>query len=109
MTKLAPDYKSIYSDILDKKYPHKKEKCEVLLNKKKLSALDVIKLNQMIFGNTENENFTRRHNSYSKSDILIILDYQKKNRCNNSQLAAHFKLSRNTVTKWRKIFWLDGL
>jgi hypothetical protein len=33
-----------------------------------------------------------------------MLDYQKKNKLTNSQLAKHFKLSRNTVTKWKRLF-----
>jgi len=42
--------------------------------------------------------------SYDKNTILQILDYQKKHHLNNTELALHFKLSRNTVAKWKKIF-----
>lgn len=102
---MSPDYKRIFIDILQKKYPHKKEECKTLLNKKKLSVLDIIELNQRIFGkNKESEQFNQKHRTYNKPDILNILDYQKKHKLNNSQLAKHFKLSRNTVAKWRKMF-----
>lgn len=102
---VTPDYKNIYEDILEKKYPHKKEECKTLLSKKKLSVLNIIELNERIFGTyKESEQFNQKHRSYSKSDILSILDYQKKYKLNNSQLANHFRLSRNTVTKWRKVF-----
>ncbi|MBB4805880.1 hypothetical protein HNP38_001152 [Chryseobacterium defluvii] len=103
---MTPDYKRIYSDIIKKKFPDKKEDCKILLAKENLSAMDIIKLNTKIFGalNRQSENINQRHNSYNKSDILQILDYQKKNRLNNSQLARHFKLSRTTVSRWRKIF-----
>jgi len=103
---MKPDYKNIYSDILEKKYPHKTEECLPLLRKKKdLSVMDILELNLRIFG-TSSETFetNQKHRSYGKSDILQILDYQKRNQLSNSQLARHFKLSRNTVAKWKRIF-----
>jgi len=103
---MIPDYKLIYTDILIKKFPHKQERCKKLLEKNNLSVLNIIELNTIIFGKTNNqtENDNQKYRSYRKSDILIILDYQKKHKLNNSQLASHFKLSRNTVAKWKKIF-----
>lgn len=104
--RLRPNYKQIYRDILAKKFPSKEKECEKLLQKEHLSALDVIELNRKIFGivNAEVEHFNHRHRSYKRSDILQVLDYQKKHQLNNSQLATHFKLSRNTITKWKKMF-----
>lgn len=100
-----PDYKRIYSDILLKKYPEKKEKCSLLLEKRKLSCIDVIEINRIIFSkNKKIEPSNQKLKAYRKSDIFKILDYQKNNNLNNSQLAKHFNLSRNTVAKWRKMF-----
>ncbi|SHF03742.1 hypothetical protein [Chryseobacterium sp. OV279] len=45
-----PNYKRIYSDIIDQKFPHKKLECEKLLKKKILFAVDIIELNKRIFG-----------------------------------------------------------
>lgn len=106
MEKLTINYKQIYTDILDKNFPHKKEECQSLLQKENLSAIDIIKLNKTIFDkqNKETESCNQKYRSYSKSDIFKILDYQKKHKLNNSQLANHFSLSRNTVAKWKKIF-----
>ena len=102
---LLPDYKQIFEDILDKKYPEKRAICQTILNKSSLSVLDVITLNKKIFSiNKNNETENQKHRSYTKSDILQMLDYQKKHKLNNSQLARHFKLSRNTVSKWKKTF-----
>ncbi|MXS71884.1 helix-turn-helix domain-containing protein [Flavobacteriaceae bacterium W22] len=98
----SPDYKLIFTDILDKKFPHKKEKCQILLKKKNLSAMDIIELNNNIFNTPDREN--QKYRSYSKSDILKILDYQKNHKLNNTQLSTYFKLSRNSVTKWKKMF-----
>ena len=106
MEKSIPDYKKIYTDIITKKFPNKKEECLPILNKQNLSAIDIINLNNKIFGHTNKETNVINHKlrSYSKTDILQILDYKKKHKLNNSQLANHFKLSKNTVTKWKKLF-----
>lgn len=101
-----PNYKRIYTDIISKKYPEKEKKCKYILQKKEISTLDIIKINEIIFGNTDKEESinNQKHRSYDESAVLEILNYQKKNKLNNSQLANHFKLSRNTIAKWRKNF-----
>lgn len=106
MEKLIPDYKRIYNDIIVKEFPDKRNCCMRLLQKESLSVLDIIELNEKIFGSPDKETFAanQRHRSYKKTDILKMLDYQKKNQLNNTQLAIHFKLSRNTVTRWKKSF-----
>lgn len=105
MEKILPDYKRIYTDILNKKFPHKQGECQSLLQKTYLSGLDIIALNKKIFNQ---DNFSARHNqkhrSYSDSDIMEMLEYQKKHKFNDSQLARHFSLSRNSVMKWKKMF-----
>lgn len=101
-----PNYRKIYSDILDMKYTHMKERCSHILSKERLTHLDVIKLNSLIFGSItpDAKDFNQRFRSYSKEDIFVILDYQKKHKLNNVQTARHFKLSRNSITKWKKLF-----
>jgi len=102
---VTPDYKRIYSDIISQKYPEKKEKCMYFLKKENLSVLDVIKINKMVFEkNEENHTFNQKCRSYNTAAILEILEYQKKNQLNNTQLAKHFHLSRNTVAKWKNIY-----
>lgn len=103
MNNLAPNCKLIYQDIISKKYPHKKSKCKDILNKKELSVLDIIRLNSLIF-DEEIIIFNQRLRSYDKSAILDILHYQKMNSLNNSEVAKKFKLSRNTISKWKKMF-----
>jgi transcriptional regulator with PAS, ATPase and Fis domain len=102
---IRPDYKRIYSDLIELKHSEKKEQCKTILSKKLLSRFDVIKINTIISGsNSENASINQRHRSYDRQSIEHILDYQKKNKLNNSQVANHFKLSRNTVTRWKKLF-----
>ena len=96
-----PNFKQIYIDLINKKCPEKYDLCENFFLKKQLHALDILKINAIIFDDEKNSS---QYRAYKKEDILNILDYQQKNRMTNMQLAAHFKLSRNTVTKWKKFF-----
>ncbi|MFP3591498.1 helix-turn-helix domain-containing protein [Chryseobacterium sp. SIMBA_038] len=100
----APDYKRIYSDILNTLYPDKIPQCQRILTKKVLSSLDVITLNKIIFDKQDRETsfFNQRHRSYNDESIKEILQYQKKNDLNNTQIALEFKLSRNSIAKWKK-------
>lgn len=103
--KSSPNYLKIYSDIVNLKYPNKRDACKFILEKNRITVLDVIELNNKIFeGSNNNLKLNQKHRSYSKEDILYMLDYQKKNKLNNTELAHHFSLSRNTVTKWKKLF-----
>lgn len=88
------------------KYPAKKEICAPILAKEHLSFMDVMALEEII-----NSCFTKDHleknqkyRSYNTSTIIELLDYQKKNQLNNTQLSRQFKISRNSVSKWKSLF-----
>lgn len=100
------DYKILYTDIIAKKHPEKMRECDDLLNKENLTVVDILLLNKTIFGKNKPSDFSlnQKFKSYSKQDIVQILDYQKKHTLNNTQLANKFNVSRNTITKWKKIF-----
>ena len=103
-----PDYGRIYGDLLRMKYPDRIEEFRMDLSKEDFTALDVIALNDKIFSKIEDiatgvDN--QKLKSYNKATIFQILDYQKKHGLNNSELARHFKMSRNTVGKWKKLFY----
>jgi transcriptional regulator of acetoin/glycerol metabolism len=100
------NYKQIYADILSYKYPEKIDKCRFFLEKDSLSSLEVIQLNTLIFGKNNTSTFNGMYRAYSKETMLKILEYQKVNRLNNTQLAKYFGLSRNTVAKWKKQFYI---
>lgn len=105
MKELQPNYKLIFSDILEKKYPEKRKECERILRKKLLSSFDIINLNTIIFGKeVQAEDENQRHKSYKKSDIKKIIEYQKKYNLNNVETCTQFKISRNTIYKWKKLY-----
>lgn len=101
-----PNFHKIYSDLISRKYPENKEAYEILMNKEVLTNIDVINIDRIITGSMEKENvvFNQQHRSYDLNTIEYILSYQKVHRINNSKLAEHFNLSRNTVAKWIKLF-----
>jgi len=101
-----PNYKQIYKDLIEQKYPHKKAICTAILEKEQLNFLDVLELNTLLFETTSKKTLAmnQKYRSYGKSTIIDILNYQKKNGLSNTQLSSHFKLSRNTVTKWKALF-----
>lgn len=101
-----PNYKKIYTDMINMNFPDKLEVCGYILEKSKITSMDIINIQEKLFGTQNNftEQSNQRFRSYDKSTIVTILDYQKEHRMNNSDLARHFKLSRNTVSKWKKLF-----
>ncbi len=105
-TKEKPDYKAIYTDLINKKYPERVNEFQYYLQKKTLKRIDVIKLNNKILidYNIQDKRFNQKFRSYQEEEIIEILRYQQKKQLNNTQLAKKFNLSRNTVTKWKKIF-----
>ncbi|KFE99034.1 helix-turn-helix domain-containing protein [Chryseobacterium luteum] len=102
----TPDYRRIYTDLINEKYPEKKEEFKAILSKKNFSILDVITCSNILTGREDKSTFTfnQKHRFFDQQSILEILDYQKKYGYNNAQLARHFKLSRNTIAKWKKRF-----
>lgn len=100
-----PDYKRIYTDIVYNKFPDKSSKILPLL-KDNLTVLEVIKINVIIFGKGDSSAHKQNqiHKSYDEKTILHILKYQKDKKCNNTLLAKQFDLSRNTITKWKRIY-----
>ena len=101
INEVSPDYKRIYMDLLELKYPEKKEACSVILNKHKVTALDVIRINRIIFGKKKTK---RIHRSYDENSITEILKYQRDNDLTNVDLSREFGISRNTIAKWKKLF-----
>lgn len=104
---MLPDYKQIYTDLIRQKHPEKFNDSGVQGRLNKLdTALDIIKFNEFLFRTTQKD--TRSENqkirSYDKATVLKILRYQKHYNLNNSEAARHFKMSRNTIALWKKLY-----
>ncbi|MFV0146344.1 helix-turn-helix domain-containing protein [Empedobacter falsenii] len=90
-----PNYQKIYKEIIQKKFPEKIQQTKKLL-KKEMDVLDVIKLSEILNTNETTDN--QKHKSYDLNSI------QKKNNYTNTYIAEKYKISRNTIAKWRKIY-----
>ncbi|TGN26108.1 helix-turn-helix domain-containing protein [Empedobacter tilapiae] len=96
-----PNYQKIYQDIIEKKFPDKLGQTKKLL-KKEMNVLDVIKISEIL--NSEQISENKKHRSYDLNSILKILTFQKNNNYTNTLTAEKYRISRNTVSKWRKIY-----
>ncbi|WP_131707643.1 helix-turn-helix domain-containing protein [Chryseobacterium angstadtii] len=91
------------------KFPDKRKDCEVILAKTKLTDFDILHIESILFKKEKNDvrMKDKRHRSYDIDTICKILAYQKANELNNTQVAARYGLSRNTVASWKKKFLLN--
>ncbi len=102
-------YKNIYTDLIyESKY----------LNSSNIEALkpqitqiksfsDVLRLNEEIsrknkHGKTDTLN--QRLKSYDKDMIFTILKEQRNSGLSNQDIALKYKMSRNTIAKWKNVF-----
>lgn len=102
-----PFYHKLYADMIRDKYPHKESLCSHFLQKEHWTALDVIQVNELLFGVEKKQADVRKdmmHRAYDVASIKQILHYQQKNQLTNNDIAAKFGLSRNTLARWRRLF-----
>lgn len=104
--RLGPNHRKIYEDLIRYKFPEQWDELKPLLEREQLDYFAVNRLNKRLFGDKSKEQLaqSQKYKSYDKATILKILDYQKKHQLNNTEVAQYFKLSRNTVAKWLKLF-----
>ena len=93
-----------------KKFPEKMSVCLSILEKDNFCLLDVLTVNQLIFDipGKGTSIFNQKLRSYDEETIGKILSYQMEYRLSNTQVANHFKLSRNSVAKWKKIYQIKN-
>ena len=96
---MSINYKKIFQDILDLKFPENKELYTIVSEKEINDYYDVLNLNKLIFGD---QNKNNKHKSYDTSTITKVLKYQEENNLSNIETARKFNLSRNTVSAWKK-------
>lgn len=96
---MSINYKQIFQDILDLKFPEKKELRTIVLEREITDFYDVLSLNKLIFGDENKEN---KHKSYDPSTISKVLQFQEENNLSNIETARKFNLNRNTVSARKK-------
>src|SRR5690606_12509075 len=103
--KRSPNYGNIYKDLFRMRYPQYYKEFKSLLDKEELNYFDIQRThNRLLKENVHLKKENQKYKAYDKETILKMLHYGKINNLNNTELAKHFNLSRNTVTKWKKMF-----
>ena len=93
---MKPNYIKIFTDIISMKFPQYNFIIDILKDKDDLTSLEVIEINNSIFGISKANNFK----SYDLQSIKEILDYKEKNNLTIIATANHFRMSRNTLKFW---------
>lgn len=102
-----PFYRKLYLDLIRDTFPDKETMCEGFLKKEKWTALDVIQINELLFGKDKGKSdlmIDKKHRAYDQESIIQILLYQKKNNLSNQDVSNKYGLSRNSIGKWKKLF-----
>lgn len=102
---MTPNFKRIFNDMINMKYPKKRLSCIAILAKKELTQLDILKLSELIHPerSKSRNQFNQQHKAYNKATIKSILDYQLRHNLTNTATANHFKLSKTTLHKWKQL------
>lgn len=108
------NYKALYLDFLndnDIEIPSS-QKASLIesinkIGEEELSFKKIRELNEGIEKNIKSKNTNtviKIQNSYDKSLIKYILEYQEKHELSNKEVANIYKMSRNTIASWKRIF-----
>ncbi|MDO5635629.1 MAG: helix-turn-helix domain-containing protein [Myroides sp.] len=99
---MKPNYHKIFSDIMAEEMlsVEKSIKCKKILSKAEISDLEVLNLNYLIFGESDDN----KHKSYNDETITFIMSYQKEHHLTNQQISKLFHISRNTISSWKKLY-----
>ena len=108
------DYKRLYLDYIDANdtlsNPVKKDLKSIIEGQQNddLSYRVLMQINTVIRENvnTVRENMVgyKQYNAYDKEFIRYVLSYQKRNNLTNKDISLKFRMSRNTVAKWKRLF-----
>lgn len=99
---MKPDYQKIFQDMFKYNFVEHNQALSERLEKGPLTSIEVMQLNNRLF--YKNKKQSSIYKAYDKSSIKKILQYQKIHQLNNTELAKHFGISRNTIAKWKNIY-----
>jgi len=100
-----PDFGRIFREIAQKK-KHSESVIGHIVNIEEWNSLNVIKVSEKIGEKPRGKNLklNRKHRAYDEQSVKEILNYQKINNLNNSEMMRLFNISRNSIAKWKKMF-----
>ena len=99
---IKPNYHKIFEDALSEvEDANKIILVKKILQNSNLSHFEILYLSEYIFGKSDNN----KHKSYNLETIKNIIEYQKINNLSNFEISKIFKISRNSLTKWKKMLY----
>lgn len=104
------DYKLLYTEFVKELDALNLKERRLIINNIKLLDNENLKyqtlyeINKIIKENMKSSNSFKTLNTYDSGYIKKILSYQKEYNLSNSAVCQEYKLSRNTIAKWREIF-----
>jgi len=105
------NYVSLYTDFINDNNSlqdkTKKSLLKQIKNQKELSVKKIIEINSIIKNEISSNKTNKRAQQLKAYDYDFVqqtLDYQKENNLSNNTISTQFKLSRNTIAKWKKHF-----
>ncbi|MCS3869332.1 hypothetical protein J3D55_002248 [Chryseobacterium ginsenosidimutans] len=103
---MRPNYKRIYHDILKEKYPEKLEDAKVLYLLDNLKTVDdILKINALVSDSSRKSSTNNQKlKNYDKQTVLKLLQYQRKHQLSTNFMSKKYNMSRNTISKWWKLF-----
>ncbi len=85
----------------------KDPKIQTLLQNLKTTE-DVLNFNELVFKQSkESMKNNQKLKTYDKKTMLKLLQYQKKHGFSTSYMSKKYKISRTTLSKWKKTFEED--
>lgn len=106
MNQIKPDYKKIFTDMV--KYyelfltDQIQKEIDIILSREELTSLDVLKMNELLFPRSIKFSQNQKLHKFDHQSKKFIIEYQKKLKLSNISTATTFKISRNTLAKWKQ-------
>lgn len=108
------NYELLYTDfVTESVHFSEQEKAEMLKEltgngKERITYKTLLRLNGIIARKVRREHLQSKYatqlKAYDRPFIQSVLKYQKKYGLTNSDISKQFKISRNTVNRWKKVF-----
>ncbi|EJL70041.1 helix-turn-helix domain-containing protein [Chryseobacterium populi] len=103
---MRPNYRKIFQDMLQLEHPDKLEDPKIRELLKKLNTTEeVLNFNDKLFKQSkESLKNNQKLKTYDKKTMLKLLQYQKKHGFSTSYMSKKYKISRTTISNWKKTF-----
>ncbi|MDR6516248.1 hypothetical protein [Chryseobacterium camelliae] len=103
---MRPNYVKIFTDMLKEYDPEKLNDPKIQRQLRNLNTSeDVLNFNEKVFQQSkEMQKSNQKLKTYDRKTMIKLLKYQQKHGFSTSYMSRKYKISRTTLSKWRKNF-----